>query len=93
MVVINNLRVSGVDFIVLLVNILYIVFDEFKKCLNILFVSIIEVICDEVKWCNIFKIGLIGIIFIMNGEFFKKLFLKNYIEVIILIDEEKDFVN
>ncbi|AGK98613.1 aspartate/glutamate racemase family protein [Clostridium pasteurianum] len=93
MAAINNLRASGADFIALSANTPHIVFDELQKRSPIQLVSIIEAACDEAKRRNISKIGLLGTIFTMNGEFFKKPFLKNHIEVITPTDEEKGFVN
>jgi aspartate racemase len=70
MVAINNLRASGVDFIALSANTPHIVFDELNKRSNISLGSIIEAICDEVKRRNILKVGLLGTINTMNGDFF-----------------------
>ncbi|WP_275507569.1 aspartate/glutamate racemase family protein [Clostridium ragsdalei] len=64
-----------------------------KNSVNIPLVSIIEATCDEVKRRNISKVGLLETIFTMNGEFFKKPFTKNHIEVITPTDEEREFVN
>lgn len=93
MVAINNLKASGADFAALSANTPHIVFDELKKCSPIPLVSIVETACDEAKRRNISKLGLLGTIVTMNGEFFKKPFLKNNIEVITPTDEEKGFVN
>jgi aspartate racemase len=93
MMAINNLKASGADFIALSANTPHIVFDELNKRSNIPLVSIIEATCDEVKLRNISRVGLLGTIFTMNGEFFKKPFTKNHIEVITPTDEEKEVVN
>ncbi|WP_459476950.1 aspartate/glutamate racemase family protein [Clostridium saccharoperbutylacetonicum] len=93
MVAINNLQSSGVDFIALSANTPHIVFDELKNRSNIPLVSIIDATCNEAKRRNISKVGLLGTIFTMNGDFFKKPFTKNHIEVITPSDEEMDIVN
>lgn len=93
MVAINNLRASGADFIALSGNTPHIVFDELKKRSSIPLVSIVEATCDETKRRNISKVGLLGTIFTMDGEFFKKPFENNHIEVVTPTDEEKRFVN
>lgn len=93
MVAINNLISSGVDFIALSANTPHIVFDELKNRSNIPLVSIIDATCNEAKRRNISKVGLLGTIFTMNGDFFKKPFTKNHIEVITPSDEEMDVVN
>lgn len=93
MVAINNLRASGADFIALTGNTPHIVFDELKKRSSIPLVSIIEATCDETKRRNISKVGLLGTAFTMDGNFFKKPFENNHIEVVTPNDEEKRFVN
>ncbi|AGF57212.1 aspartate racemase [Clostridium saccharoperbutylacetonicum] len=93
MVAINNLQSSGVDFIALSANTPHIVFDELKNRSNIPLVSIIDATCNEAKRRNIYKVGLLGTIFTMKGDFFKKPFTKNHIEVITPSDEEMDIVN
>lgn len=93
MTAINNLRASGADFIALSGNTPHIVFDELQKRSSIPLVSIIEATCDETKRRNISKVGLLGTIFTMDGEFFKKPFVNNQIEVVTPTDEEKRFVN
>ncbi|MFL0195729.1 aspartate/glutamate racemase family protein [Clostridium sp. WILCCON 0269] len=90
---INNLKASGVDFIALSGNTPHIVFDELQKRSPIPIVSIIEATCDETKRRNISKVGLLGTIFTMDGEFFKKPFENNHIEVVTPTDEEKRFAN
>ncbi|MFT8351591.1 aspartate/glutamate racemase family protein [Clostridium saccharoperbutylacetonicum] len=67
--------------------------DELKNRSNIPLVSIIDATCNEAKRRNISKVGLFGTIFTMNGDFFKKPFTKNHIEVITPSDEEMDVVN
>lgn len=93
MAAINNLISSGVDFVALSANTPHIVFDELKNRSNIPLVSIIDATCNEAKRRNISKVGLLGTIFTMNGDFFKKPFTKNHIEVITPSDEEMDVVN
>lgn len=93
MVAINNLRASGADFIALSGNTPHIVFDKLQKRSSIPLVSIIEATCDETKRRNIYKVGLLGTIFTMDGEFFKNPFANNHIEVVTPTDEEKRFVN
>jgi len=90
---INNLKASGADFIAISANTPHIVFDELKKRSSVPLVSIIEAACDETKRRNISKVGLLGTIFTMDGEFFKKPFLDNHIEVVTPTDEEKRFVD
>lgn len=93
MVAINNLKASGADFAALSGNTPHIVFDELQKRSTIPLVSIIEAACDETKRRNISKVGLLGTIFTMDGDFFKKPFANNDIKVVTPTEEEKRFVN
>lgn len=93
MAAINNLKASGAEFAALTGNTPHIVFDELQRRSPIPLVSIIETACAETMRRNIAKVGLLGTIFTMNGDFFKKPFVNNHIEVITPTEEEKQFIN
>lgn len=93
MVAINNLQASGAEFAALTGNTPHIVFDELQSRSPIPLVSIIETACAETMRRNIVKVGLLGTIFTMNGDFFKRPFVNNHIEVITPNAEEKQFIN
>lgn len=93
MAAINNLAASGAEFAALTGNTPHIVFDELQRRSIIPLVSIIEAACDETKRRNLSKVGLLGTIFTMNGDFFKKPFTNNHIEVVTPTEEEKQFIN
>jgi len=93
MVAINNLKSSGADFVAMSGNTPHIVLDELKKRSSIPLVSIVEVTCDEVKKLGFTKIGLLGTIFTMNEDFFKKPFVESQIQVITPSKEEKELIN
>lgn len=93
MVAINNLAKSGADFAVLSANTPHIVFNKLKEQSPIPLISIIEATCEEAKLRNLKKIGLLGTIFTMTGEFFKEPFTKNGIQVIIPTEEEMELIN
>lgn len=80
---INNLVKSGADFAALSANTPHIVFDRLKEKSQIPLISIVEATCEEAKHRELKKIGLLGTIFTMEGEFFKASFLKNGIQVVI----------
>ena len=90
---ITNLAASGADFAALTANTPHIVFDELQKRSPIPLVSIIESACLEAKHRNISKVGLLGTIFTMDGDFFKKPFINSQIEVTVPSSEEKEFIN
>lgn len=90
---INNLYASGADFAAIAANTPHIVFDELQKVSPIPLVSIVEAVCNEVKHNNINKVGLMGTIFTMEGEFFRKPFIDNNIAVITPTEKEKQYIN
>lgn len=57
------------------------------------FTPILDNASEEVKKVGYTKVGLLGSIFIMNGEFFKKPFTDKGIQVVTPNDEEKQFIN
>ena len=90
---INNLAKSGADFAALSANTPHIVFDKLKEQSPIPLISIVEATCEEAKYRELKKIGLLGTIFTMTGEFFRSPFLKNGIEVIIPLESEMELIN
>lgn len=90
---INNLIRGGADFVALSANTPHIVFDKLQERTAVPLVSIIEATRDEAIRLNIHKVGLLGTIFTMTGDFFKKSFIDSNIEIIIPNQEEMEFVN
>lgn len=68
---INNLARSGAEFAALSANIPHIVFDRLREQSPIPLISIVEATCEEAKHRKLKKIGLLGTVFTMTGEFFK----------------------
>lgn len=93
MVAINNLIKSGADFAVLSANTPHIVFDKLQEKSKIPLISIIDATCDEVLRQNKQKLGLLGTIFTMTGDFFKKPFWENNVEIVVPTDKEMEFIN
>lgn len=90
---INNLAHSGAEFGALSANTPHVVFEQLKLQSPIPLISIVEVTSEEAERRNLKKIGLLGTIFTMTGDFFKKPFLKKGIEVIHPINSEMEFIN
>lgn len=90
---INNLAKSGADFAALSANTPHIVFDKLKEQSPISLISIVEATCEEAKLRGLKKIGLLGTIFTMTGEFFKAPFVKNGIQIIVPTESEIELVN
>lgn len=90
---INNLAKSGADFAALSANTPHIVFDRLKEQSPIPLISIVEATCEEAKHRELKKIGLLGTIFTMTGEFFHAPFIKNGIQVVIPAESEIETIN
>lgn len=90
---INNLVKSGAEFAALSANTPHIVFDKLKEQSPIPLISIVDATCEEAKYRGLKKIGLLGTIFTMTEEFFKKPFLKNEIQVVIPSESEIKMIN
>lgn len=90
---ISHLAASGADFAALSANTPHIVFEELQKRSPIPLVSILESTCEEAKRRHMAKVGLLGTIFTMEKEFFKKPFLRSQIEIITPNADEKEYVN
>lgn len=90
---INNLVSSGADFVALSANTPHIVFNRLKEKSTVPMVSIIEATRDEAIRQNKRKLGLLGTIFTMTGEFFRAPFYNSGIEIITPTVEEMEFIN
>lgn len=90
---INHLAKSGAEFAALSANTSHIVFDRLQEQSPIPLISIVEATCEEAKNRELKKIGLLGTIFTMTGDFFKAPFVKNGIQVVIPSESEMKIVN
>ena len=90
---IGNLIKSGADFVALSANTPHIVFDRLKEQSTVPLVSIVEVTRDEAIRLNKRKLGLLGTIFTMTGDFFKKPFHSSNIEIVTPTMEEMEYIN
>lgn len=90
---IKNLTTSGADFIALSANTPHIVFDRLQNISTVPLVSIVEATCNEAIRLNKHKLGLLGTIFTMTEDFFKKPFYNSNIEIITPTAEEMEYIN
>ena len=90
---IKNLTTSGADFIALSANTPHIVFDRLQNMSTVPLVSIVEATCNEAIRLNKHKLGLLGTIFTMTEDFFKKPFYNSNIEIITPTAEEMEYID
>ena len=90
---IKNLTTSGADFIALSANTPHIVFDRLQNISTVPLVSIVEATRNEAIRLNKHKLVLLGTIFTMTEDFFKKPFYNSNIEIITPTAEEMEYIN
>lgn len=90
---IDNLTKSGAEFAALSANTPHIVFDRLQVRSKIPLISIVEAARDEAVKRHLRKIGLLGTIFTMTGDFFKSSFEKSGIEIVVPNETEMHFIN
>ena len=90
---IKNLYKSGAEFVAISSNTPHIIFDRLKKKSPIPLVSIVEETCKEVKRNNAKKVGLLGTIITMEKDFYKDVFRKEGIEIVVPNKETRNFIN
>lgn len=90
---VNNLIRSEADFIALSANTPHIVFEQLQEKSTVPLVSIIETTCDEAVRLKMKKVGLLGTIFTMTGEFYRLPFKRNDIEIITPNVTDMEYIN
>lgn len=88
-----NLAASGAEVAALSANTPHIVFEELQIKSPIPLISIVDTACKEAKKQNFTKLGLLGTVFTMKGEFFKKPFIASGIEIITPKEQEMTLIN
>ena len=90
---INNLVSSGADFVALSANTPHIVFHKLQERSVVPLVSIVEATRDAAIRLNKHRLGLLGTVFTMTGDFFRMPFENSGIEIVVPTREEMEFVN
>lgn len=88
-----HLAQSGAEFAALTANTVHIVFDAVNRQSPIPLVSIVEAACEQAKRRKLKRVGLLGTIFTMKGNFFQETFSREGIEVLTPSDMEMELVN
>lgn len=90
---INNLSAAGAEFAALTGNTPHIVFEELKARSPIQLVSIVDAAADEAEQKGLKRLGLIGTEVTMKGDFFKRPFIANGIDIIVPAAAEINYIN
>lgn len=90
---VRNLAAAGADFAVLTANTTHIIFDRLKPLSPIPLISIIDTVRDEALARGYRKVALLGTVFTMTRDFYKKPFRDAGIEIVVPRHPEMQLIN
>jgi aspartate racemase len=90
---IEGLKKAGAEFAVLSANTPHLLFDRIKEKSGIPMISIVEAACNESIKRGYKRTGLFGTGFTMEASFFRDIFKKHGIDVIIPEKEDRELIN
>ena len=88
-----KLEKCGADYILICTNLMHKVAPQVEKSVSIPLLHIADVTAQEIKNQNIHKVGLLGTVFTMEEDFYKKRVEDQGIEVVIPDDEDREEVS
>ena len=90
----QSLKLAGADFIILCTNTMHKVTDGFENEVGLPFLHIADAVGREIAGKGLRKIGLLGTIFTMEQDFYKKRLEDKFgLEVLVPEQEERVLVN
>ena len=90
---VHNLVNGGAEVVALTAGTMHVVYDELKDKVVMPFISIPESVCETAMERGYKKLGLLGTVFTMREDFFKKPFVDRGIEIVIPSEEEMMLIN
>ncbi len=88
-----NLVKGGAEVAALTAGTMHVIYDELKEKVPVPLVSIPESVCEAAVLGRYTKVGLLGTIFTMKKDFFKKPFAEKGIQVVTPAGEDMALVN
>lgn len=89
----QNLEKAGADYIAICTNTMHKVVPQIQERINIPIIHIAKATADELKACQITKVGLLGTKYTMLQEFYKEQLINAGIEVLIPNEQDIEIVN
>ncbi len=89
----QKLARAGVDFGVIAAGTPHIVFDQVRERSPLPLISIVEATCDAAAKMNLKKIALFGTRFTMQGRFYKDVFSKAGIKLVVPEADEQAYIH
>ena len=90
---IEKLARAGADFAVLASNTPHIVFDELRARSALPLISIVEAACAEAETLGLKRVGLFGTRFTMQGRFYRDVFSRAGIQLVVPNEAEQDYIH
>ncbi len=89
----QRLEKGGADYILICTNTMHKVVDQVQQRVSIPILHIAEVTADELGKNKINKVGLLGTIYTMEQDFYKKVLIERNIEVTVPDRDDRIFIN
>jgi len=88
-----SLQNAGADFIIICTNTMHKLLPQIQQNINIPFLHIAKATANEIKKCNIKKIGLLGTKFTMQEDFYKQILIDENIKVVIPNNKDIEIIH
>jgi len=91
--VFKALEKAGADFGIIAANTLHLVFDQVQKAISIPLLSIIDATAEAVEEKGVKSVGLLGTIFTMNKDFYRKGLERRGISTLVPDPKDQELIN
>lgn len=89
----DALAAGGADMAALTAGTMHIVYDRLKEKSPLPLIGIPQAVCEEAKRMGYKKVGLLGTIFTMEKDFFRKSLTDSGLEVIVPDEADRELIN
>ena len=90
---IEKLAAAGADFALLASNTPHIVFDDIQASVSLPMISIVEETCRKARQLGLSKVGLFGTKFTMQGPTYKKVFIREGLELVVPGPDDQNYIH
>ncbi len=90
---IELLKRAGVDFAAISANTPHLVFESLRERSPVPLISIVEATCEEASRKGLMRTGLLGTGFTMKATFYRDVFCKDGIEVIVPEEDDIEYID
>jgi len=90
---VNKLANAGVDFGAISANTPHVVFNDLRARSQIPLISIVETTCDAARELSMERVGLLGTRFTMQGRFYREVFEKAGIDLVVPTLHEQEYIH